>query len=84
MKYKDKRLALKAIVKDRSASAEKRRNAQMALQSLPPDASPTRLRNRCVITGRANGVYRRFGLGRNKLRESAMQGYIPGLVKSSW
>jgi small subunit ribosomal protein S14 len=83
-KFAVKRAELKAIISDINASDEDRWNAQVSLQKLPRDASPVRQRNRCRITGRPHGVYRKFGLCRNKLRESAMRGEIPGLVKSSW
>ncbi|MEJ2089388.1 MAG: 30S ribosomal protein S14 [Gammaproteobacteria bacterium] len=83
-KYAAKRAALKAIVNDRNASDEDRWEAQMKLQSLPRDASPVRRQRRCGLTGRPHGVYRKFGLGRNKLREAAMRGDVPGLVKASW
>jgi small subunit ribosomal protein S14 len=83
-KFAKKRMELKRIVKDRSASAEQIEEALAGLQKLPRDASPSRQRNRCRISGRPHGVYRKFGLGRNKLREAAMQGHVPGLVKASW
>jgi len=83
-KYAAKRAELKAIIASPSASDEERWEAQQKLQQLPRDASPTRQRNRCRVTGRPRGVYRKFGLARNKLREAAMRGEIPGLVKSSW
>jgi len=83
-KYAAKRAALRETLADISISEEERMVARRQLQSLPRNASPCRLRNRCKITGRPHGYYRRFGLGRNKLRESAMLGFIPGLVKSSW
>lgn len=83
-KYFDKRAELKAIIADRSKSLDEVMEAQLALQKLPRNASPVRLRTRCGQTGRPRGVYRRFGLGRNKLREAAMRGDVPGLVKSSW
>jgi small subunit ribosomal protein S14 len=83
-RYAAKRTALKAIIKSATADDEERRAAQAALQKLPRNASPTRLRNRCAITGRPKGFYRKFGLGRNKLRELTMQGYMPGLTKASW
>ena len=83
-KYAEKRAEIKAIISDINASDEDRWDAQVRLQKLPRDASPVRQRNRCRITGRPHGVYRKFGLCRNKLRESAMRGEIPGLVKSSW
>lgn len=83
-KYAVKRAALKAIIKDMQLSDEARWSAQEKLQKMPRDASASRLRNRCQITGRPHGVYRKFRLGRNKLREAAMRGDIPGLTKSSW
>ena len=83
-KFAAKRAALKAIISNVGASDEDRWDAQQKLQGLPLDSSPVRQRNRCRITGRPHGVYRKFGLCRNKLRESAMRGEIPGLVKSSW
>jgi len=83
-KYAAKRKALKAIILDVNASDEDKWEAQMAFQKLPRDASPSRLMNRCGVTGRPHGFYRKFGLSRNKLREAAMRGDIPGLVKSSW
>lgn len=84
LRFAKKRAALKAVVSDRSISDEERWEAQLKLQKLPRDASPTRQQRRCRITGRPHGVYRKFGLGRNKLREAAMRGDVPGLVKSSW
>ena len=83
-KYAAKRAELKKIINDRSASFEQLDAALTALQKLPRDASPTRQRNRCRITGRPHGYYRKFGLARNKLREAAMRGDVPGLVKASW
>jgi small subunit ribosomal protein S14 len=83
-KYAKKRAQLKAAARDPKLSDEQRWEAQAALQKLPRNANPVRLRARCEITGRPHGVYRRFGLGRNKLREAAMRGDIPGLVKASW
>lgn len=83
-KYAERRAELKATIKSASSSYEERIEAQQQLQALPRDASPTRQRNRCRVTGRPRGVYRKFGLGRNMLREAAMRGEIPGLVKSSW
>ena len=79
-----KRAAIKAILVDVQASDEEKWDAQVKLQKLPRDASPVRQRRRCQITGRPHGVYRKFGLCRNKLREAAMRGDVPGLVKSSW
>lgn len=83
-KYAKKRAELKAVVANVNASEEERWEAQMQLQKLPRNASPSRLRNRCGLTGRPHGFYRKFGLGRNKLREAAMRGDVPGLVKASW
>ncbi len=83
-KYADKRAALKATIRNVNSSDEERAAAQLKLNAMPRDASPTRQRKRCAITGRPHGVYRKFGLGRNKLREAAMNGEIPGLTKASW
>ena len=83
-KYAAKRAELKAQLKDDSLSAEDRAEAQRKFQSLPRNASPCRQRNRCRVTGRPHGYYRKFGLGRNKLREETMSGNIPGLSKASW
>jgi small subunit ribosomal protein S14 len=83
-KYATKRRELKKLLANLSTPDEERQQARQQLQALPRDASPSRMRNRCRITGRPHGYYRKFGLGRNKLREMAMQGFIPGLVKASW
>jgi small subunit ribosomal protein S14 len=83
-KYAAKRAALKAIIGDVKKSDEERYEAQLKLQGLPRNASPCRKRNRCGLTGRPHGYYRKFGLARNKLREHAMAGDVPGLVKASW
>ena len=83
-KYHVRRAELKAIINDRALPQEERWDAQQKLQKLPRDASPIRRQRRCGQSGRPRGVYRRFGLGRNKLREAAMRGDIPGLKKSSW
>ena len=83
-KYAKKRAALKAAIGNLELSDEERWEAQLKLQQLPRDASPCRQRNRCRQTGRPHGVYRKFGLCRNKLREAAMRGDVPGLVKASW
>ncbi len=83
-KYAVKRAELKAILKNPDLSPEDRADAQKKFQSLPRNASPCRQRNRCKITGRPHGYYRKFGLSRTKLREAAMRGDIPGLVKASW
>jgi small subunit ribosomal protein S14 len=83
-KFSKKRAALITTIEDQSQSEDDRLAARHALQKLPRNASPTRLRNRCRLTGRPRGVYSKFGLGRNKLREIAMRGEIPGVVKASW
>lgn len=83
-KYARKRAELKAILCSQEASDEDKWDAQVALQKLPRDASPVRRQRRCQLTGRPHAVYRKFGLCRNKLREAAMRGDVPGLVKSSW
>jgi small subunit ribosomal protein S14 len=83
-KYAAKRAKLKELIRDPGTSDEARAEAQVQLQKLPRDASPTRGRNRCAMTGRPRGVYRKFGLARTKIREVANRGEIPGLVKSSW
>ncbi len=83
-KYAVKRTELKAIIRNINITDEVRAAAQMKLNALPRDSSPSRQRNRCAITGRPRGVYSKFGLGRNKLRETAMRGEIPGLTKASW
>ena len=83
-KYAAKRARLKAIIKSSEASPEEKEAAWKAFHALPRDSSPCRLRNRCRVSGRPHGYYRKFGLARNKLREAAMQGYVPGLVKASW
>jgi len=83
-KFADKRASLKAVINNVTASDEEKWEAQKQLQKLPRDASPVRQQRRCRLTGRPHGVYRKFGLCRNQIRESAMRGDIPGLVKSSW
>ena len=83
-KFKSKRAALIEIIEDSRASDEAREEARAKLQRLPRDASPVRLRNRCALTGRPRGVYSKFGLGRNKLRDLALKGEIPGVIKASW
>ncbi|SFV53981.1 SSU ribosomal protein S14p (S29e) @ SSU ribosomal protein S14p (S29e), zinc-independent [hydrothermal vent metagenome] len=83
-KFEKKRLALKKIIKDVNSSDEERFNAIIKLQTLPRNASPVRLRNRCGLTGRPHGFYRKFGLSRNKLREKMMNAEVPGLSKASW
>lgn len=84
VKFKSKRDALKAIMQDPNKDQQEKWFASIELQKLPRDSSPSRHRNRCRLTGRPRGVYKKFGLARNKLREIAMTGHIPGLVKSSW
>ncbi|MDG4550554.1 MAG: 30S ribosomal protein S14 [Candidatus Contendobacter sp.] len=79
-----RRAELKEAIRNPATSDERRREAQQRLQALPRDASPIRLRNRCRLTGRPHGFYRKFGLGRNKLREATMRGDVPGLSKASW
>jgi len=83
-KFAEKRAKLKAIISDVNASEDDRWEAQVAFQKLPRDASPSRQRRRCQVTGRPHGVYRKFGLSRIKLREAAMRGDVPGLKKASW
>ena len=83
-KYAKKRAELKAIIRNVNSTDDERRAAQAKLNAIPRDASPTRQRNRCSITGRPHGVFRKVGRGRNKLREGAMKGEIPGLTKASW
>ncbi|MGZ8197565.1 MAG: 30S ribosomal protein S14 [Burkholderiales bacterium] len=83
-KFATRRAELIAIVRNAKASDDDRDAARAKLQALPRNASPVRLRNRCALTGRPRGVYRKFGLGRNKLRDIAMRGEIPGITKASW
>ena len=83
-KFKAKRAALLEVIHDASAADEERDAARARLQKLPRNASPVRLRNRCALTGRPRGVYRKFGLARNKLRELALRGEVPGIIKASW
>jgi small subunit ribosomal protein S14 len=83
-KYAARRAELKEAIRNPKTSAEARAVAQAKLQSLPRDSNANRIRNRCQITGRSRGVYRKFGLARTKLREAAMRGEIPGLSKASW
>jgi len=83
-KFAEKRAKLKEIISSSSASNDDKWDAQITLQKMPRDASPSRQRRRCQVTGRPHGVYRKFGLSRIKLREAAMRGDVPGLVKSSW
>jgi len=83
-KYAKKRAELKAIIDDAKKSDEERYAARLELQKLPRNANPTRLRNRCELTGRPRGTFRKFGLARNKIRELAFKGDIPGVIKASW
>lgn len=82
--YAEKRKVLKQIIQNPNSSFDDKDSAQIQLQKLPRDSCAARLRNRCNLTGRPHGYYRKFGLGRNKLRESTMRGDVPGLVKASW
>jgi small subunit ribosomal protein S14 len=83
-KYKVRRTQLLEVIYDSRATDEAKEAARAKLQKLPRDASPVRLRNRCALTGRPRGVYRKFGLGRNKLRDLALKGEVPGVIKASW
>jgi small subunit ribosomal protein S14 len=83
-KFDPRRKSLKAKIADQTLSMEDRLEAQRQLQALPRNANPTRLRNRCALTGRPRGTFRKFGLARGKIREAAMRGDIPGIVKASW
>ena len=83
-KFKARRAELLEILHDSRASDDAKEQARVKLQKLPRDASPVRLRNRCALTGRPRGVYRKFGLARNKLRELALRGEVPGVIKASW
>ena len=83
-KFAAKRAALKAIIDNANKSDEERYVARLELQKLPRNANPTRLRNRCALTGRPRGTFRTFGLARNKIRELAFKGDIPGVIKASW
>jgi small subunit ribosomal protein S14 len=83
-KYRAKRVELKKIISSPTASYEQKEAAVTSLSKLPRDSSPCRARNRCQLTGRPRGVYAKFGLGRNKLREATMRGDVPGLRKASW
>ncbi len=83
-RYAARRAEYKRVIRDPNSTDDERELAQLKLQALPRNASPVRLRNRCAVSGRPKGFYRKFGLGRNKLREAAMRGEIPGLYKASW
>ncbi|HKU46021.1 MAG TPA: 30S ribosomal protein S14 [Burkholderiales bacterium] len=83
-KFKARRAQLQEIIYDPRASDEAKEEARLKLQKLPRDSSPVRLRNRCALTGRPRGVYRKFGLARNKLRDLALKGEVPGIIKASW
>ena len=84
VKYAAKRDALNTIISDQKASLEDRRDARTKLQALPRNSSPVRLRNRCALTGRPRGVFSKFGIGRSKLRDLMMAGFVPGVTKASW
>jgi len=84
LKFSVKRAELIAVVSNMKLGEEERTAARLKLQALPRDSSPVRLRNRCALTGRPRGTFRKFGLGRIKVREFAMRGEIPGIVKASW
>ena len=83
-KYQSKRSSLKEIIRSPNSSFEEKESAQLQLQKLPRDSSKSRIRNRCNLTGRPHGFYRKFGLSRNKLREATMRGDVPGVTKASW
>ena len=83
-KFKARRAQLLDILHDTRASDEAKEEARLKLQKLPRDASPSRIRNRCALTGRPRGVYKKFGLGRSKLRDLALKGEVPGVIKASW
>jgi small subunit ribosomal protein S14 len=83
-KFAAKRVQLLALINDQRLSPEDRYEARLKMQKLPRNASPVRLRNRCALTGRPRGVFSKFGLGRSKLRDIAMRGEIPGVIKASW
>ena len=83
-KFSKKRATLESLIDNQKLSEEDRFAARLKLQALPRNANPTRLRNRCALTGRPRGVYRKFGLGRNKLRDLALKGEVPGVIKASW
>lgn len=83
-KYAQRRSALKEVIRSKESSYDEREEAQRKLNAMPRNSSPVRIQNRCRLTGRPHAFYRKFGLGRNKLREAAMNGDIPGLVKASW
>ncbi len=83
-KFKAKREALDSIINDQSRTEEERFEARLKMQALPRNSSPVRLRNRCQLTGRPRGVFRKFGLGRSKLRDFVMRGEVPGMTKASW
>lgn len=84
LKYDTKRKSFREIIRDPNTSFEQKEEAQVKMQKLPRDSSSIRIRNRCGLTGRPHGYYRKFGLSRNKLREATMRGDVPGLVKASW
>jgi small subunit ribosomal protein S14 len=83
-KFAEKRKALQDVANNQALSSEERYEARLKLQKLPRNASPVRVRNRCALTGRPRGTFRKFGLARGKLRDIAMRGEIPGVIKASW
>ena len=83
-KYATRRAELLAVIRNLGLPEEERQAARIKLQAMPRDASPVRLRNRCALTGRPRGTFRKFGLSRSKVREFAMKGEIPGVIKASW
>lgn len=83
-RFAKKRAALKEIIRNPNSTDQEKDAAQLKLQAMPRDASPVRLHNRCAITGRPHGYYRKFGLARNKVREATMKGELPGVTKASW
>ena len=83
-KFAAKRDALNAIINDQKATVEDQRDARAKLQALPRNSSPVLLRNRCALTGRPRGVFSKFGIGRSKLRDLMMAGFVPGITKASW
>jgi small subunit ribosomal protein S14 len=84
LKFDAKRKSLREIIRDPKATFEQKELAHVQMQKLPRDSNATRIRNRCGLTGRPHGYYRKFGLSRNKLREATMRGDVPGVVKASW
>lgn len=83
-KFAKKRAAIFAVINDSKATDEAKFEARLELQKLPRNASPSRVRNRCALTGRPRGTFRKFGVARNKLRQLALKGDVPGMIKASW